>query len=294
MSKRRDDDADDLEDSEPVRKKAATRQHFQAVKSAADCVARFNDVCGWHLHGKKFNADTFKRLELEHRRRHGMTDMKPTGQTFDGSDRAGTRMEVLSPSAKNVNNTFLLPGDYSFFLDPDKPPENIFAVFTEEDKEDAIRQGFIEVKCAWVSGKRQFPPRKDGKSPMLEPIDRPAPTDLLLPRKDIPNLFRNEKESCAVALVRAFEDKFVHCKTFEPYSPCGLWTEKARKEAGLTSSKFTTWCAAYYAVREIKKGEKPEAIGETMTDLRKLGVHNKPTKGSWFEVVSKLANRKVN
>ncbi len=63
MSKTQDNNADDLE---PDWKKAATHQHFQAVKSAADCVAPFNDVCGWHLHGKKFNADTFKILELEH------------------------------------------------------------------------------------------------------------------------------------------------------------------------------------------------------------------------------------
>jgi hypothetical protein len=76
MSIRQDGNTDKLEDLEPVWKKAAMHQHSVAVKSAADCVACFNDVCGWHLDGKKFSADTFKRLELEHRGRYRMTDKK--------------------------------------------------------------------------------------------------------------------------------------------------------------------------------------------------------------------------
>jgi hypothetical protein len=126
---------------------------------------------------------------------------------------------------------------------------------------------------------------------MLEPIDRPAPTDLLLPWNDIPNLFKKEKESCAVALVRAFEDKFVHCKTHILPADCGL-RKLGKRLASLAQNLQRGALHSMHYVK-YKKEEKTKAIAETMTDLCKLGIHNKPPKGSWFEVVLKLANKKV-
>jgi hypothetical protein len=113
-------------------------------------------------------------------------------------------------------------------------------------------------------------------------------------KKTLPSLYKKEDETYAEALVPAFEAKFVDIKMMQqPYSPCRLWTNKARMEAGIgKDSKFTAWCCAYFAVREIIKGD-PKNIHQKLTSLRKLGTESKPSnmKGGWSDLASSIATR---
>jgi hypothetical protein len=73
-------------------------------------------------------------------------------------------------------------------------------------------------------------------------------------------------------------------------SPCWLWTDKARKEPGISKDpKFTAWCCAYFAVRKIIKGD-PKNINEKLTSLQKLGTESKPSnmKGGRSDLASSI------
>jgi hypothetical protein len=98
-----------------------------------------------------------------------------------------------------------------------------------------------------------------------------------------------EDETYAEALARAFEAKFVDMETMQqPYFSCWLWTDKARKEAGISKdSKLTAWWCAYFAVRKIIKGD-PKNINYKLTSLQKLGTESKPSnmKGGWSDLAS--------
>jgi hypothetical protein len=172
---------------------------------------------------------------------------------------------------------FLMPAEYSFFVDPaDISSHEMlgFSVHTHQMAEIAHWQDFIEIKNSHLTHLHQMPQLKHPNL-AIKNMDSPAPERLTLPQG--PNLAsfqsQDENEMQASALVRAFEEKYVDSETKEPYSPCQLWTKLARKEAGHKESTGTyhSWLVAYYAVHGVKKDENPQDIKLKMSKLRKVG-----------------------
>jgi hypothetical protein len=63
-------------------------------------------------------------------------------------------------------------------------------------------------------------------------IERLVPATLVIPNcttEPLPNLHKEENESPAFALVRAFEDKFIDGKPQRIHLPLKSWQEDARK-----------------------------------------------------------------
>ena len=78
-----------------------------------------------------------------------------------------------------------------------------------------------------------------------------------------------------------------------------VWDKRKRRDNDLNknngSSKFTTWCSAYYAVRHIKKRERPQDIKENLTYLRKLGTNEKKKDENhknipWDQLITQITN----
>lgn len=275
------------EDLEGCRVRAPKR-HVAPVKSAEELVKRFKEARPWHVDGKKFNTDTFKRHEQQHRDKYNMEKVKPMGQTYaDAQPAAGGERSVTLQTVP-----LFAIGDYSFFVDPDDPLKGGFSLSEESGKRIAIGRGFAEVKFSHLTSNQAIPNRKEGTKRLL--IDFPAPSHLVAPNNTLPNLCKKNEETHAEALVRAFEVKFVDEVGQKVYSPCKRWDEDSRKEAAFTASmrsKFVGWCNAYYTVRVLYKNTDPKHVTCNLTALRTKAVKNKPpmAKGtSWYHVVKEI------
>jgi hypothetical protein len=89
MSKRQQSGT--LKEADEDAKKLQSRQKtIQGSKAIPELVARFKKVHSWHVGWAKFNGDTFKRKESEHRKQYKMTDLKPVGMTFNGLNQTTT------------------------------------------------------------------------------------------------------------------------------------------------------------------------------------------------------------
>ena len=287
-----DEDEDAVDGGQP-KMRLQSRAPTTPCKSPLDCVARFSTARAFHKNGDKFNPDTFGRKQEEYRLLKGFDKLKVVvGQTFDGLARGQNQQATINETSGVTIDQVLSPADYNFFVDPDHAFDVGFSVHSEEGRELALRRGFQEIKFSHLTSLSKIPRRAIEAA--TTNLDLPAPSILTLPKKTLPSLYKKEDETYAEALVRAFEAKFVDIETMQqPYSPCRLWTDKARKEAGISKdSKFTAWCCAYFAVREIIKGD-PKNINDKLTSLRKLGTESKPSnmKGGWSDLASSIATR---
>jgi hypothetical protein len=261
-------------------------------KSPLDCGARFSTARAFHKNSDKFNPDTFGREQEEYRLLKGFDTLKVVvGQTFDGLARGKNQQAVINETSGATMDQVLSPADF-FFVDPDHAFDGGFSVHSEEGRELALRRGFQEIKFSHLTSLLKIPWRATEAA--TANLDLPVPSILTLPKKTLPSIYKKEDKTYAEALVRAFEAKFVDIKTMQqPYSPCPLWTDKARKEAAISKdSKFTAWCCAYFAVREIIKGD-PKNINHKLTILQELGTESKPSnmKGCWSDLASSIATR---
>jgi hypothetical protein len=287
---------EDAEDGGTPNMRLRSRAPTTPYKSAIEGVARFNTTRAFHKDGGNFNPDTFGREQEEYRRVHGFNDLKVVvGRTYDGLARDLNLQTSTNVTGGVTIDQFLSPADYSFFVDRDHAFDGGFSVHSDEGRELALQRGFQEIKFSHLTCLSKIP-RRATDDVATTKLHLPAPSILTLPNKNLPSLYKKEDETYAEALVRAFEEKFVDIEMMQqPYSPCRLWTDKARKEAGISKdSKFIAWCCAYFAVREIIQAD-PKDIHEKLTSLRKLGTESKPPdmKGGWFTLVSVLATRYV-
>jgi hypothetical protein len=285
---------EDAIDDEETKMRLRSRAPTTPCKSPIDCVARFGSARAFHKNGHNFNPDTFGREQEEYRLLKGFDKLKVViGQTFDGLARDQNQQATINETSGVTIDQVLSPADYFFFVDPDHTFDGGFSVHFEEGRELALQRGFQEIKFSHLTSLSKIP-RRATEATATTNLDLPAPSILTLPKKTLPSLYKKEDETYAEALVRAFEAKFVDIEMMQqPYSPCRLWTDKARKEAGISKdSKFTAWCCAYFAVREIIKGN-PKNIHEKLTSLRKLGTESKPSnmKGGWSDLASSIATR---
>jgi hypothetical protein len=188
-------------------------------------------------------------------------------------------------------------GEIAFFLSDDGD-----TVYTHHEPQ-AIKlfreRGFKEVKKIHLLTVDQVPKRQKIASnlPNLPLVERLVPTKLAIPnctREPLPNLHMEDSESPAVALVRAFEDKFIDGKSERIYSPLKLWHEDARKSnniKGANLGKITKWIYAYIVIRLIHKDQDPSEISEnlkTLSDERKKVT--KPAEMNWFDFAIQTAN----
>jgi hypothetical protein len=108
------------------------------------------------------------------------------------------------------------------------------------------------------------------------------------------NLHMEDSESPAVALVWAFEDKFIDGKLEQIYLPLKLWHEDVQKSnniKGANLGKITMWIYAYMVIHLIHKDRNPSEILEnlkTLSNERKKVI--KPAEMSWFDFAIQTAN----
>ena len=89
--------------------------------------------------------------------------------------------------------------------------------------------------------------------------------------KNYPTLWKKDKdETTAAAIVRAVEERLVDAETQKVWLPYRLWTLEDRK--GRSDTKLTKYLAAYYFIRHMNKGEKPEDIRKNLAAMAKDAV----------------------
>jgi hypothetical protein len=263
-------------------------------------VERFNESRkALNKKGDKFNIDTFQKEEADHRELHGFSKLKQVGQTHDGLNRTSTAAVSQSGESGVSIAQVLSPADYFFFVDPESPFDSGFSVHSKAAQQVALNRGFQEIYYSHLSAIEQIPHRSP-KASAIKKSDLPAPINLSMPQGTLPNLFRLEDEPYAVSLVRAFEHKFVDPDRKIPYSPIRLWTSEDRKLAGYKSTgptaTLSSWSAAYFAVRVVKKNEDPSDIKDSLSSLRKQATKNKPDqmpKGGWVDLALTVANNYI-
>jgi hypothetical protein len=141
-----------------------------------------------------------------------------------------------------------------------------YSVSTDKMKQELVHRGFEEIKVDHITDNLALPMAPDAPTGTTTRAatslgDQTPPMQLKLPpdgaKHFVPRLYREEGETYAAAILRAYEEKAVDKQENTVYSPIRRWSTSELLHRGLRgNSKLTLRRKAYWTLR--KMGIPPE------------------------------------
>jgi hypothetical protein len=250
----------------PTQDNKVLMQRFQDMREFAATKKRKKD----------FHPDTFAKLAKAHVEKYSIAKF---GDEALRRHRGGPQTVVIKEVA-----TFK---DVHFYMNPRKTTD-YYSVINEEMREVMHKRGYKEIHPVHITNVANLPPNVAAALATNSAWDE-QPAIGVPEGNHYPSLFREgekgQKETMAASIVRAVEEKLVDEDRESVWSPYRLWTLQDRKSA---DSKLTKYLAAYYFIRSMNKGTRPEDITETLAVMTSSAVAVTLDKtNKWYQMRNK-------